>query len=508
MRPTRCFAILTAMAFVSAGCTAPQDDGAASAAGTDAADGRNDVVVVAVLDWQLNPYHWDYLAAHMPQHEDSDPSNDLPLDEDPASWLPGFPDPSTFASYGSLDLTLTPDDPDAVPEELYEKDKAEWSKVQQTTADDVHLRYIPGTKVVGFISTDETDGFAPATHGVGASSVSVGNLYGTCPSCLLVFVNIPGSAGEKWVRQQDWIDASTHSYEGSSSGVVRDNVSDCDTSTQQEAAERGQQIFWAAGNGLVNTFTIPQTTLVNCEKAPDWTVTVGAIHPDSHGNYIGHGKPVHVSNIGSGYPRAGGDTVTDESTFSGTSNASPVTAGIYAQALHRLRTATPNDERIQRDGVILEGELTCGDANPDCPVADGILTVHELRESFFRAAKPASALFQANLATVDTVDPATTEAELWTEGHGSFLGRLGDPDAEVQAVVDHATGAAHEEPDDDLVDWMTSYSWCVQRVWGTWDHGYWHEGDERPAPNPEWPQRTWMGSDLCPATVSAVVGRA
>ena len=32
-----------------------------------AAKGIDDVVVVAVIDSNINPYHWDYLAAKMPQ---------------------------------------------------------------------------------------------------------------------------------------------------------------------------------------------------------------------------------------------------------------------------------------------------------------------------------------------------------------------------------------------------------------------------------------------------------
>lgn len=467
----------------------------------------DDVVVVAVLDWQMNPYHWDFLAEHMPQHQDGDPATDLPLSEDPSTWLPGFPDPADFASYDALNLTLTPDDPDADANDLYEQDSAEWAKMERTTRDEVHYRYVPGTKMVGFITTSGSgDGFAASSHGVGASSVSVGNIHGSCPSCLLVFVDIPGAAGLEWVRQQDWIDVTSHSYEGSTvGGNVRDSLVDCDTSLEQEAAERGQQIFWAAGNGLANTFTAPQTTLASCQKAPEWSITVGAIHPGTQASYTGHAKPVHVSSIGQGYPSAGGPTVTSESMFSGTSNATPVVAGLYAEALYRLRAETQEATRMQQDGVVMAGGA-CGDADPDCPLAEGRLTAHGLREALFRAAEHTDAYFHSSILLDDPIPlVGTQETEYWTEGHGSFLGRLGDWEGEVQRIVDHARGAVVDERGGDLHDWMTAYSWCVQQAWGEWDHGYWKSGDPLPDPDPGWPQRTWMASEACPATIEALI---
>lgn len=467
----------------------------------------DDVVVIAVLDWQLDPYHWDYLADYMPQHQDNDPSNDLPLDQDPSLWLPGFPDPSEFTSYEALNLTLTPENPDADPDELHEQDEDEWEKMEQTTGDEVHYRYVPGTKAIGFITTADRDGYASDSHGVGASSVSVGNLHGTCPSCLLVFVDLPQPAGEQWVREQDWIDATTHSYEGSIvGGPVRDSVTDCDTDLRQEAVERGQQIFWAAGNGLANTFTAPQTTLASCEKGPEWTVTVGAIHPNTEASYTGHGKPVHVSNVGQSYPSAGGDSVSDEGSFGGTSSATPTTTGLYAQALHELRALTDGDERVQEDGVILEGEASCGDANPDCPMQDGELTVHELRTALFHAAEHTGQQFHPSAFLPEAIPVGgTEETMLWTQGYGSFLGHLGDWEAQVGAIVDVATGEAAAEVDEDVLDWMRAYSWCSQQVWGTWEHGAWEPGEEVPEPAPDWPLRTWMSSDSCPGTVEALL---
>lgn len=472
---------------------------------------RDDVVVVAVLDWQMNPYHWDFLAEHMPQQRDGDPATNLPLWDDPSTWLPGFPDPASFASYDSINLTLDAEDPYADANDLYEQDKDEWAKMNRTTQDEVHYRYFPGTKVIGFISTadrsDSRNGFAASSHGVGASSVSVGNYFGTCPNCLLVFVDVPGQAGLEWVRQQDWIDVTTHSYEGSTvGGNVRDSIVDCDTALEQEAAERGQQVFWAAGNGLANTFTAPQTTLASCQKGPEWSITVGAVHPTSQGSYTGHGKPVHVSSIGQAYPAAGGPTVTSQTFFSGTSNATPVTAGIYAEALYRLRATMSEGERVQRDGEILQTGSNCGEANPDCPIADGTLTSHELRMALFSAAEHTGPYFHVSVVDETLIPVAgTQETMVWTQGYGTFLGRLGDWDSQVQRVIDHAIGELAMESDADVQEWMTAYSWCVQQVWGEWDHGHWKQGDSLPEADPQWPLRSWLASDECPATVQGLL---
>ena len=184
--------------------------------------------VVAVLDGGFNPYHFDFLSAHMPQHLDDDPSNDLPLDTDPASWLPGHPGAAAFASHGPLALSLTPDNGKAVPADLFEKDAKAWDSVEQSDpTGEVHMRWIPGTKVVGFVDFGGDGGFATASHGVGTTGVSVGNLHGTCPECLLLFVNLQGASEAameqaiEWAMDQPWIDVITNSY-GAGSVVQAD----------------------------------------------------------------------------------------------------------------------------------------------------------------------------------------------------------------------------------------------------------------------------------------------
>jgi hypothetical protein len=467
------------------------------------------VTVIALVDSAFNPYHWDFLAEHMPQQNDGDPTTDLPLDQDPSEWIPGFPASDAFDSYTRLDLTLTPDDPDAVPEDLHETDKTQWDQVKRSTRDEVHMHWIPGTKVIGYVNFGSGDGFAPSSHGTGVSSVSAGNLHGTCPECLIVFVNGFSEAANEWVLQQDWIDVQSNSWGISITPASRDRLyAGSDTELQREGSQRGQAVFFSAGNGQANTFTAPNPTLWSSQEGPDWIFTVGAIDPDGHRSYSGHGKPADISSIGLSYPSMGGGTVTAESTFGGTSNATPVTAGIYARALWLLRQDMMA-ERTQQEGTLAtkdpSAETTCGSANPDCALADGVLRVEQLREALFRSAEYRTEGWAVTLEGIP-VPVETDEMRLVAEGHGSFLGRMADDwQAESQHVADYVRGNWYEEQDQDQYDWMVALSWCRQNLWGEWDHGYWNPDVELPASDPEnWPLRTWL-IEQCPESGAALL---
>lgn len=489
-----------------------------------------DVTVLAIVDSGFNPYHWDFLADHMPQHQDDDPSNNLPLNTPPHRWIPGFPEPESFDSYEALELTLTPDDPDADPscvpggggnivisvppstseptvcddEEggLYQQDSQEWETVQQSDLDTTHYQWIPGTKIIGYLNFGGGTGFGVSSHGVGTTSVSVGNIHGSCPECLLLFINSFDDDANVWMARQPWIDVQSNSW-GASTGYRENIWTDCDLEELKAGVERGQQIFWSAGNGQANAFVAPVNTLNSCQKGPDYLVTVGAIDPDTRGSFTGHGKPVDVSSWGSGYPSAygGNGTVTAEGSFSGTSNAAPTTAGLYAKALWSLRNQL-GTERIQEAGVIATGPAGCGAANPDCALADGEVTVHEFRSAFLRAATHTDAYFTDPVVGLPV--PGNAETEYFTEGHGSFFAHLGDIDQEVATILAEVTGDAYDAPSQDLIDYMTAYSYCSQQVWIGWDHGYWKAGDPLPAEEPGKPVQTWLAT-ACPDTMNAVL---
>lgn len=466
-----------------------------------------DVTVIAVIDSGITPYHWDFLASRMPQSTDRSKANDLPLKSAPHKWLHGFPSPDKFAGYESLDLTFEEKNGDLPYSGLYGQDVQEWGGVKPSTKKDVNFYWIPGTKIVGAVDFGSDQIYGPGnSHGTGASSVAVGNIHGSCPECLLVFVDTGGfsqaqtEAALEWVESQSWIDAVTNSYGHST--VFTDNVySGSDTAAQRNATERGQTVFFAAHNGHDRSFFIPNNTLLSSQPGPDWIVTVGAVSPNDRASYTGHGKPADISGIGSGYPSAyGSTTVSGEGNFSGTSNATPVVTGLYGRALYEARLALKGVSRVQSNGVIARGpRLKCGNARSKCELADGRLTGAELRTRLFHGAIHTEAgMTPGGVGAA----PALGEDEFLNEGHGSYFGLLdgrGDWLKEIARIVQPMLGDAKAlERSAGERQWMIVDSFCRQHLWGSWKGGYFVEGKtELPGMSPEWPVRSAL-ENACP----------
>ena len=485
------------------------------AAASPSSTGPGDAVVVAVIDFNFTPYHWDLLGSKMPQHLDKDPSNDLPLDQPPHSWLPGFPEPSkAFKSYKRFDLSLEEKDEAAMIGALDAKDKEKWDKVQSSTYDAVNYYWMPGTKVIGAVEfgSEKLHG-TTSDHGVGVTSVSVGNLHGTCPECLLVFINLDdGDEADaiRWAMDQPWIDVVTNSY-GRGYAKLYNGPG---TEEGAIASERGQTIFFSAGNGVENAFTVTNSAYHSSEKGPDWIVTVGAVAPgtdnhygagatENHGSYIGAGKPVDIASLGMKYPSAYRSVSvgqTGPSGFSGTSNAAPTVAGMYARALYRARTEMSGPSRTQKGGVVARGGFTCGSKRPKCELGDGSLTAKELRLRFLKGAIHT----EAGTTTYAGGDiPAVGEDEFMAEGHGTYFARQsGKTDTwlkEFARIVGPLEGRkkALERPAGEK-EWMIVDSYCRQHIWGFWRGGYYlTDVTKLPGPDPNYPVRSSL-EQSCP----------
>jgi hypothetical protein len=482
-----------------------------SRAGAAPARGGDDAVVVAVIDSGISPYHWDFLASKMPQALDRDRSNDLPLDKDPATWLKGFPK-AGFASKHGLKLHLDQDDEGASLQKLHDRDAALWSSIKSSTPEAVNYYWFPGTKVIGALSFDYTEQVQSAIdqnpaegytytpvygtgHGQGTSSVSVGNIHGTCPECLIVHLTAGDTTAFEralaWAESQPWIDVISNSYglQTFPRGEVRDGLYGGPTEPQRKASERGQTIVFSAGNGIENAFVVPFSTLTSSVKGPDWVVTVGATVPGtSHATESGSGKPVDVSGIGEDYPSAyNSSTVTNGSRFSGTSNAAPTVAGTYARGLYLARRAMAGPSRVQAAGVISVGKATCGRARRACEVGDGRLTAVELRDRLLKGAVSAGGgTAPGGLSNV----PRVADEHYANEGFGTYYARLKQDDSRWLAEFDRFFGpvvgsrAALARPADEAA-WFRVDSWCRQHVFGSWSGGYYKEGrDTLPAPDP------------------------
>ena len=488
------------------------------------ASGADDVTVVAILDGGLNPYHWDFLGSKMPQTLDKDPSNDLPLDMSPDKWLPGFPSPRAFKSFRSLNLTLQDKDEKGPIAGSEVKDAPKWAKVQPSTEQEINYNWIPGTKVIGAID------FGPGgqlfgdtgSHGVGTTSVSVGNIHGTCPECLLVFIDYgfttqSAEAAIKWAMSQPWIDIISNSY--GHGGAVPKIYNGKTQEDQRRASERGQTVFFSAGNGIENAYTVTNPTYMTSQKGPDWLITVGAVNAGAdnaynstlrgqaeHASYSGAGKPVDVAGIGSDYPSAYGATTvggTGAFGFSGTSNATPTVAGHYARALYLSRLALDGPSRIQNKGVIATGGgFRCGDKRPDCELGDGKLTATELRTRLLHGAIHTPAGMTTYAQGIHT--PPIGEDEFMNEGHGTYFARetskVRDWLNEFERIIGPIFGRAEalDRPAGER-DWMIVDSFCRQSIWGSWKGGYYVEGKtELPGTDPNYPVRSLL-EQTCPA---------
>ena len=489
-----CVAMIAALAPAAAGAQESTE------AGAIAADGRDDVTVIAVVDGSFQPQHRNWAASLMPQHLDDDQSNDLPLNQAPDAWMPGF-DTSGMAGYHSLPLAIDLEDDSRTVASLQEESAAAWSSMQRSTRDAVHYYWVPDSKVVGMVhfGAGQFRGSNTA-HGSGTSSVAAGNIHGSCPECVVVMVTYDGSgdreAASDWAMSQPWIDVVTNSF--GFSQVERERLySGANTELQREASERGQTIFFSSGNGISNTFSVPNTTLFSSQEGPDWIVTVGAVSPTG-GEFTGAGKPADIASVGSRYPsQYGGGTVSSGGNFSGTSNSTPVTAGIFAHGLYWARRQL-DGPRQQAGGVVAAGTpLPCGDARPECELGDGVLTADELRTRLFHGAvRTSQGLNPAN--TADT--PAkTAETELAAEGHGTYFGKLKGDEAYAEEIARitgpmDGSGPALERSAEER-DWMVVDSWCRQQIWGEWGGGYYLPGETAlPGADPAYPLRTTLTS--------------
>jgi hypothetical protein len=474
--------------------------------------GIGDATVVAVIDEQMNPYHWDFLASKMPQALDSDPSNDLPLDQPASTWLPGFPEAT------KLDITV-PSSLQGKPDTLLAGDQAKWNTVEMSTADKPRVYWFPGMKIIGamtFTGTRIAD--TGDQHGTGSASTAVGNLSGTCPECLLFYIgesdSESGEAAIEWAMKQPWIDVISNSY--GYSFYQRDRLySWSDTEKQRAASDRGQSIFFSAGNGVDAGFVAPNSTLFSSQEGPDWITTVGAVTQgddnyyispsDPYTAYSGAGKPADIAGVGEQYPNAyGAPTVRHFGNgFSGTSNATPQLAGTYARALYLARTALTGASRTQAAGVIATGDpIACGPARATCELGDGKLTAGELRTRLYEGATHTGKGYTVAGIT-DGLPVANDELEYLAVGHGYYAGRQSKFrdlfEAESDGLLDTMLGtiAPKARPDGER-EWMIVDSYCRQKNWGSWTGGYYVDGKTvLPGPDAAFPLRSIL-QQTCP----------
>ena len=376
------------------------------------------ITVIAVNDSGVNPYHLEFSAQTYP-----DPDV-LALTKNftrhPSEYISGYPTNSQ-AIHATLGQGYFP-----------AQDKDIWSLKDASHPNGLEygkLYWIPGTKIIGATQPGELscsnceagshlilddDG-----HGSGSSSVSTGNRYGYCGSCLL-FVEKGLDAAP--AAAYPWIDISSNSW-GAIANVPLDlpfQLIGGDPGADTRAAvERGQTVLFASGNGAANAFDAPISTYGTSTTGPDWNVVVGAIRRDNERAILGDGTPVHISAWGDGnLPSACRTGTVSQCAFGGTSAATPYTSGIFGTVLTAVRRQIGDGAAGQRPGqVVAEGFPIA--ASPY--LSDGKLTRAELREAVLKTAFP---LNQDNAVSVPVFPypltaPYIGDINVLFEGYGA-----------------------------------------------------------------------------------------
>ena len=405
-------------------------------------------VVIALVDTGINPYHLAFSRPEYAVH--------------PSEYISGYPTDSS-----ALGLTFGDD----YAGNRRADDPEVWSKVERGK-----LYWIPGTNVIGAMSFGEHSGGQPAgvtprpiidddSHGTGVASVSSGasyapstqRPYGSNPDALIVVLEGLGDDAVEWAMNQPWIDFISGSYGDSLARPCNDDVPDAVCGSREYrytgpfVLRDGRTALFSAGNGLTRTgVAYDRYSSVRPTSGPSWVITVGAASPRNGQDYGWHSVPVDVSSYGNHWPAANAFTTNGEMVFSGTSNATPVTAGVFSKALLEARRAL-NDRgegiHVLRDGtrVPAAGRRRSG------LLADGVLTRQELQDAVLKTAFPER--FDAERWTYDPLIVPDSPLYYTQEGYGIanvasaaravdvILGRASMPDrAEVDSWIARVDG--------------------------------------------------------------------
>ncbi|HVL52959.1 MAG TPA: S8 family serine peptidase, partial [Vitreimonas sp.] len=337
------------------------------------------LTVIGIADTGINPYHLEFSAETYPDPDVLALTNNFT--RHPSEYLPGYP-----ADAAAIPITLGQGYFPAADEPLWTPDS-----LSEGT-----LYWIPGTKIVGAwdagdaasLTEELVDGRPDSHpildengHGSGSASVSAGNRYGYCPTCLLMVVE---SLDETVATAMPWVDITSHSF-GYIAGLPIGLVNGPNIPTR-DATERGQTVLFAAGNGIGNAFDVPQSTYVSDQTGPDWNITVGAIRRDNQRAIIGDGIPVHISAWGDGnLPSACRTGTVGQCAFGGTSAATPYTAGIFGHVLTQVRMVMGDGVAGQKANQVVASGVPVEES---VALADGQLTRAELREAVLKTAYP------------------------------------------------------------------------------------------------------------------------
>lgn len=306
-----------------------------------------DPVVVATFDTGTNPFH--------PCFRRDWTDVESPRDLIPTYPADALPVPLTFADSYSESLAESQDALQAIePEKLH---------------------FVPGTNL-SFYGTAWSEFVDDYPHGAQASSQIACEAYGLAPDSHLVVLNWydNNSAGPdliRWAASQPWID------------VVHLNIQDYPMPVFpapeiEDVIASGKVVVIAAGNGVAGLGPSYPMELSRW-NGPPGSLIAGA---NDNGGYAAYSNlNPHVVMDGCGTVAAH-PTNYGETSFSGTSSASPRITGYVARILGILRAEY---------GHTGDGLLTIPPDSPhpaSGPLADGVLTAAEMHDAVRATANP------------------------------------------------------------------------------------------------------------------------
>lgn len=269
--------------------------------------------VVAIVDTGVNPYHQVFQRPDLA-------TEDLPSRiREAGSGQPPV----------SLELRRTSDYLGSI-----RSDAALWTQVP-----DQRLVHFEGTNVLGYELRDRSLPDLPVLDRSGHGTMTANAAVREAPGALVVMVTADDyDDGVRWAAEQPWIDLISLSWGPvvNAAGAAEPYATGFDTyDATRKAHQAGKIVFAATGND-------PTPAQTDTTSGPPWVHAVSGAEPEATGRAVASGNMIDtVANWTQ--TLAAYDSTDENVTGSGTSFATPTTAGIAARILHEVRQASGHD---------------------------------------------------------------------------------------------------------------------------------------------------------------------
>jgi len=373
------------------------------------ADWQVPITLIAMSDSGINPYHEEFSAATYPDPEILRLTNNFT--RHPSEYIPDFPADAIAAPISTSKGYYPEEDQWIFRRDIIEEGSPQCageiflsSSMTEAHVKGGNMYWFPGTKIIGAVSP--SGGYAADDcpdrdlildnngHGTGSASVSTGNRYGYCPTCLIMMVE--GLSDEVVFNRFPFAEITSHSHGyvgGAPLGLAykaldvigQGSFLGSSAEASKAAVERGQTVMFAAGNGIGNAFDVPQRTYDSDQTGPAWNLVVGALRRDDQGAITGDGVPQYISSWGDGnLPSACRTGVYGQCAFGGTSAATPYSAGTLGTILQAVKEELGDG----RPGLYPKQVVAKGQPIAASPyLEDGELTRRELRAVYLKTAE-------------------------------------------------------------------------------------------------------------------------